>query len=368
MKDERRKVYIHLNYYQDAASYRQRYDACQEPDKTPYGYHHLEAWGYHLTFSSSQKESKIVNLLRRAGNRFVGFDLWHAWRNRKRMGGVEAILTYSEKEHLAILLLRKLGIAPPSPLLIAQSVWLFSTWEQLPRWKQKLYRWLIQDDARTVLTVQSDENLKVARSLFPDMRSEWLRFGISVDSFPLKPPTPVYTQRTRPLRLLSLGNDKHRDWETLIEAVKGNKDVELRIATSQRLQSSIGDCNRILVKPARSLGEIHELYRWADVVVVPTRPNKHVSGITVILEGVANGKPIIATDTGGLKGYFGDDEIYYVPPQSTEALAVAVERIGEDEDTLSRAKNAQAKLLAAELTTKGLASRHVALLEDLLSS
>jgi len=166
----------------------------------------------------------------------------------------------------------------------------------------------------------------------------------------------------------------HRDWETLLRAVEGNNNVELRIATdpSSRWNHSLKrlayNPNQITIEPLRSLERIHDAYEWADIVVVPLTPNRHNSGITVILEAVTAGKPVIAANAGGLKGYFGDDEIRYVPPGNVEALAVAVEECTRKvDDTLARVKNAQAKLLAAGLTTKARVSSHISLTEELLS-
>ena len=370
MEDKGRKAYIHLEYDLDVATWQQRYKTAHE---TPYGYHHLEEWGYSLAFSKSHRESKAANLLRRVGRRFMGFDLWHAWRNRGQMRKAEAILTFTEREYLGILLLRKLRTLPPSALLIANTIWLFNAWEELPRWKQQLYSWLIKTDACTVLTFHSEENLRVARSRFPTMRSELVRFGISLDSFPLKPPTFAYEQGTRPLRLLSLGSDPYRDWETLTKAVEGSEGLELWVGANLSYEVNrplirfAEGSEQIKVEFLTSVERIHEAYEWADIVVVPLTPNKHSAGTTVILEAVAAGKPVIATDTVGLKSYFDNSEICYVPPHDVEALASAItECVTRAEDTLSRARNAQAKLLSAELTTRGFASRHAVLIENLL--
>ncbi len=39
-------------------------------------------------------------------------------------------------------------------------------------------------------------------------------------------------------------------------------------------------------------------------MVVPLKPNKHASGITVMEEAALHGLPMVVTDTGGLKAYF----------------------------------------------------------------
>ena len=62
------------------------------------------------------------------------------------------------------------------------------------------------------LTVLSPENLKVARTLFPHIRSEFIPFGINVDEL-----APLKKEKIHhPVRILSIGNDPHRDWQILI--------------------------------------------------------------------------------------------------------------------------------------------------------
>ncbi len=54
-----------------------------------------------------------------------------------------------------------------------------------------------------------------------------------------------------------------------------------------------------------------------------------------------------------MRSYFDDSEVYYVPVGDVEALAAALKECAEKADkTFARVKNAQAKLLAHELTTK----------------
>jgi glycosyltransferase involved in cell wall biosynthesis len=128
-------------------------------------------------------------------------------------------------------------------------------------------------------------------------------------------------------------------------------------------------CSQIKIETAKSVHAVHEAYEWADIGVVPLLPNRHVSGLTVVLEAVTAGKPVIATDTRGLKGYFSDSEVYYVPAREVEALAIAIKECAEKADeTFSRIQNAQTRLLTDELTTKGFALRYVRLTEDLLQS
>ena len=55
--------------------------------------------------------------------------------------------------------------------------------------------------------------------------------------------------------------------------------------------------------------EVRTLHQWADLVVVPLKPNLHASGLTVVFESISCGVPLICTDTGGLRAYFSQDEL-----------------------------------------------------------
>lgn len=70
----------------------------------------------------------------------------------------------------------------------------------------------------------------------------------------------------------------------------------------------------------------------------------------------------------GLRGYFSDHEIMYVPSNDPDALRSAIVELRESyEDALIKAPcQAQKRLQAAELTTVGYVRRHVDLTLELL--
>ncbi len=109
------------------------------------------------------------------------------------------------------------------PEVIAQSVWLFDSWPRLLTLKRWLYRRLIADAA--VLTVHSKEGLKAVRALFPRQRSMFMPYGIRADDMT----SPKQRTAHRPIRVLSAGSDRHRDWATLVAALRDRPDAELRI-------------------------------------------------------------------------------------------------------------------------------------------
>jgi len=87
----------------------------------------------------------------------------------------------------------------------------------------------------------------------------------------------------------------------------------------------------------------------------------------VIFEGTISGLPVVATDTGGLRAYFSDDEIAFVPLGSPDAMRGMVDSLCADRARgLAMVESAQRRMLTGELTKQGYAKRHRELTEGLL--
>jgi glycosyltransferase involved in cell wall biosynthesis len=121
-----------------------------------------------------------------------------------------------------------------------------------------------------------------------------------------------------------------------------------------------------LVKPDNT--QLRGLYDWADIVVVSLKPNLHASGITVITEAVLMGVPVVCTDTGGLRTYFSDDEIMYVPPNDAVAMRRAITQLAADDALgLTMARKAQERVVKDDLSTRARAKRMAELSRELLA-
>lgn len=354
-------VHVHLSHGQGASTWR-------GPDRVPYGYHQAERLGCDLTFSHDHCESRFARFFRRSLHRILGFDLIYAYRNRDAMMRSDVIWTHTEHEHLAVLALLRWRSADRRPKIIAQSVHLYDVWNQLSPWKRSVNRRLMR--SADVLTVHSKENLLKCHRIFPDRNCRLVPFGISLDDFPMT--IPNFNPAHGKLKIASLGSDMHRDWDLLLNAIQNRDDIEARIAIPARKRDKVeglfkNKANCALVSVS-SLREILDLYAWCDVVVVPIAANLHVSGITVILEAVTQGKPVIAADTGGLDGYFSKDEIFYYECGNADSLLDALSRCIDDPGrTRAAIARAQTRIIRDELTSAGYAKRHVELSRELLS-
>ncbi len=126
---------------------------------------------------------------------------------------------------------------------------------------------------------------------------QYVRFGIDADFYRPRPGMVA-----GPL-VVSFGGDRARDTETLYsvlaEVRRSRPDVRAIVQTTSRLSPPDGVELRSFIPH----DEIRQLLPSAAVIIVPTRPNTHISGVTVSLEAGACGRPAVATDTPGMRDY-----------------------------------------------------------------
>jgi len=360
------RVFVFLAHGFGARGWTARWTRGEIPglnEKLPYGYYHAANGNCFVEYSEDAGENRLTEFARRSLRRLLGFDLIHAWRNRKALFAVDVVWAHTELEHLAVLALWQFRRRPRRPRIIAQSVWLFDRWHQLHSPKRWLYRRLMTQ--ADVLAAQSPENLEAARALFPQARHELIGFAVNLDSMV----PPVQHAVRSPVRIAALGNDMHRDWETLITAAGNWSGCRLRIASRRPIPKRLAKrAANVEVMAANSTAAVAELYSWADLVVVPLKPNLHASGITVICEAILRGVPVISTDTGGLRAYFSGDELRYVPPRDPAAMRRALEELADDDELrCAIARRAQARILSADFSSRAYAMRHYELSQQLLA-
>ncbi|WP_322102771.1 glycosyltransferase family 4 protein [Paraburkholderia sp. J41] len=351
-------VHVHLFYGADPRRYRKG-----ENIGSLYGYHHAESAEFALDFAKDSREIAPVRFARRALKAALGFDLIHAWRNRRAILDSDVIWTHTEQEHLAValvlLMLAKKG--GRRPLLLAQSVWLLDRWQGYGSVRRALYRRLL---ARAdLLTTLASENAALCREYF-GREARHVFYGLNTNDFPLCPPS--HWKPNAPVRVAAIGNDRDRDWSTLVSALGNDARYQVRIATRRHMPASTRAANVEIVRVS-GIQQQHALYDWADIVVVPLRPNSHASGITVMLEAAALGKPMIATKVGALEDYFDEKAASYVEPFNPQQLREAVDALVADPArALEQAREACEQLRTRDLTTEHFARQHAQLTREML--
>jgi hypothetical protein len=351
-------VHVHLFYGADPRHYRKG-----ENIGSLYGYHHAESPEFALNYAQDAREGKPVRFVRRALKAALGFDFIHAWRNRDAMLNSDVIWTHTEQEHLAValVLLMQAKKGGARPLLLAQSVWLLDRWPGYGGLRRAFYKRLLARADR--LTTLASENAALCKEFFGRAATPLL-YGLNTHDFPLCPPS--HWKPHTPVRVAAIGNDRDRDWTTLVAALRDDARYEVRIATRRRMPASARAANVEIVRVS-GIQQQHALYDWADIIVVPLRPNTHASGITVMLEAAALGKPMIVTKVGALDDYFDDKAAFYIEPFNAQQLREAVNALVDNPArALAQAREACEQLSARDLTTENYARQHAQLTREML--
>jgi glycosyltransferase involved in cell wall biosynthesis len=353
--------YVHMAYGFDAGVQRMKFQKGLAPDETPFGLHHAESLGWRATYSVDTPESGLTRLIRKGIKRILGFDLIHAYRNRKLIQAADIVWTMEEVSYLAVCSLPFFVAGMKRPKIIAQTIWLFDQWSDY----SALRRWMLVKLLKRVdiLTFHSKNYLEIAQSIVPSVPKQLLSFGISGDTFPMT--TRRFNAHT-PMRLLSMGQDPTRDWDTLIKAFGGDDRFELRIVCRWVTDAAVAPYPNVHCVRDPSMQGFRDLYLWSDAVIVPMVPNQF-SGITVAMEAISMGVPVFASDTGGIPTYFEPDEVVYFRPEDPIAMRESVWE-HRTEKLNSFLKRAQAHFMRADYTTLGMAKRYIEISERILKN
>lgn len=307
MTELRRKVFVLLSHDQDLSAWRERHQRSESWDRTPYGYDLAEE-SLAMTWSTGKPESALSTRVRTSLAGRLGFDVVHVWRNRKAIRRADVVWTHTEREHLALALLVRLHVIRWRPT-IAQSVWLWDSWDQRsPLWRRGV-SWLLE--SHRVETVHSPLNLERSRTRVPGREVRLIPFGSQGI-----PQGAVETRAIEPVRkgeVIAVGNDMHRDWELLAGVAEQMPETHFTVvSTSKRATARRWPANVTLLS-TRSTSELAAAYSAADVAVLPLHENLHASGATTCIEALSVGLPIVASRAGGIECYL-----------SKESIAVAI--------------------------------------------
>ncbi|WP_369371105.1 glycosyltransferase family 4 protein [Promicromonospora sp. Populi] len=168
----------------------------------------------------------------------------------------------------------------------------------------------------------------------------WLGAGHPpVHHLPFGVDTEFYAPSAYPEQPLvtSIGGDRDRDPETLYAALelvlRARSDARVIIGSKSPLPVPTGVERHEFIPH----DEVRRLFARASAVAIATRPNWHVSGMTVALEAGACARPVVACTTPGMDDYVVPGKTgELVPPQDPEAMAEAVLGLLDDRDRAAR--------------------------------
>jgi len=183
----------------------------------------------------------------------------------------------------------------------------------------------------------------------------WLGDGHPpVHHLPFGVDTEFYAPSAYPEQPLvtSIGGDRDRDPETLYGALelvlRARPDVRVVIGSKSPLPVPAGVERHEFIPH----DEVRRLFARASVVAIATRPNWHVSGMTVALEAGACARPVVTCATPGMDDYVVPGETgELVPPQDSEAMAAAILGLLDDRDRAARMGRAAREHVVARHST-----------------
>lgn len=285
-------VRLHFTRDLSAPSWALRHTEGEVPDRWPYGLHHLLDHGIPLTPFTPRAQA-LVKVGRRLGG---GYD-WD-----RLFAGGQAALCWDERTGVPVALS---GVPTLTGLI----------WLTEPRRRRPSDALARRALARATVFVLSEKQLAPVTSAWsvPASRVHYVPFGID--------PTFWHPREGDRTGVLVVGNDRHRDHQTAIRAVQG-AGAPLTLITRQRV-----DVPHTTHLDHRGL---RDAYANHGVVAVATTPNMHASGVTVLLEAMACGRPVVATRGGGLELYLTRDTGVLVDPGDHRAMATAIRALLAD--------------------------------------
>ncbi len=188
--------------------------------------------------------------------------------------------------------------------------------------RTKLLRWHLRRFDRIWCLSQAQAKPTADWLGIDESRVEYVAFGVDTEFF-----SPIEYPDGPPL-IVSFGNDRDRDVDTLFDALalvtEADKSVRAIVQASTQRTPPRG-VTLIDKVPHR---KVHELYGRASLAMVATRQNLHASGMTVALEAMATGRPVVITDTPGMDDYVPNGiSGYRVPIGDSDAMAHAAQSI-----------------------------------------
>jgi len=222
-----------------------------------------------------------------------------------------------------------------------------------------LYRYYYQAaDRVAVLGMGAVGPTQETLRLSPD-RMAYVPFG--VDERFWSPGRVVETNSKKPF-VLSVGSDPGRDYQTLLQAIRG-LGLSAKIVTRLRVRPS----GSIEVRSDYSNIQLRGLYRSARFVVTPLHDISQPSGQSATLQAMACGKAVILTRTRGLWDTavmrHGDNCIL-VEPGDVMSLQRAVDRLWADPGEAARIGGNARQTVLDHGRSRGLAARMVSLIDE----
>lgn len=318
----------------------------KHPTELFYGYVQLERAGGPVDIIEendlglTEKFGTLWRLASVLSHLLIGVHLWAVWRLGrpeiiKKLNAFDTLVATTTTYGMAISLLKRLGLVRSRVIFVAMGI---GDLTRLP-WRRWACGQLFRDVE--VMVISKGEARHLRGRLRGKVTVGYMPFGVD-DGFW----TPA-TESNGAGYVLSIGNDLHRDYATLIKAWK-LEFPPLKVVTrlpmpahGPNVEVIAGDWRRQILSDE----EIRHLIRGALFVVLPLSRTVQPSGQSVCLQAMACGKAVVISEVEGLwdrDSMVDGKSCVLVPPGSSDALRAAVEQLLADPEK-ARAIGAQAR-------------------------
>jgi glycosyltransferase involved in cell wall biosynthesis len=248
---------------------------------------------------------------------------WQLAREIQRLHGeYDAVVSWGERLSLAMLLQQQLASVKKPHIAMMY---------QFEKANIRLPLGALKRNLHAVVTWSSvQRRALIERLRFPSERVYLIRHYVD---------QVFYSPRPTEEDMICAVGAEMRDYSTFLEAIRGTS-MRCHIATDHvripgrfRLLNDlrvpidhIGPRNDTSVSMGRmSLTDLRELYARSRFVVVPLLPSDTDNGVTVILEAMAMGKPVICSRTRGQVDVIQEGVTgFYVPVGDATAMRTAI--------------------------------------------
>jgi glycosyltransferase involved in cell wall biosynthesis len=230
----------------------------------------------------------------------------------------DAVLVVFEAPAVFLLLLRKIFRFKPPIVMLDIG----------------LGTWPLRNRIQDYVVPRLDGIVVLGRNQVEHVRQKWpaakiIRFLYHRVDTQFFKPEPFQAEGTLP----SVGDDPERDFVTLLRAVRG---LDLPVVVKTRRIFDTPENVRV-IRGRLPYPEYRALFSSARIVVIPLHPSVHAGGISILLEAMATGRPIVVTRSPGLSDYVVPEETaLVVPPSDPDAMRQAIIRLMKDSDLCRR--------------------------------
>jgi glycosyltransferase involved in cell wall biosynthesis len=328
--------------------WRVRHSNNEVPDATPYGLHKLENHGVVPVFAD-RSFSRLANLASKVATRTTqGVRVVEALADVRYRSQLpfDVVLCYDEWNGIPARVVQSRHVP------VIMGVHFLAEQAHTPKVFRAAARLTLPHAAAIFTHTHTMADILTAEWGVPADRVTTVPFGIDAEFYAVQPQPEV------PGIVVSAGEDVLRDHDLLINAVSklNEKDpqVRLELATGMKVDvpPSLG-----CVFHERLFGKMRDLYRRASVVAVAVHPSAaRASGSTVVLEGMASGRPVVATANPGLAEFMIDGVTgILVPPGDVDAMSKAIGDLLADPDRAAEMGRAGAQYIRERFTSDVMA-------------